>query len=154
MQNGSVDALITVNRDISKAHRLFETACQPITQHAFLCQQIECLTHGVGRLNFHAGNKMRTNVCRDLHRTMEVERNNILKINVSGQCCRIGWTFCFYVKQTAPQLFQLLLDYSPIHAIRLSASSLVRYGMKSACSNRCRLINSPYKISLPSTLLP
>ena len=80
-----VDILIIEYRYITKAHGFFQTAGQFISQHALLRQQIKSLPHGVWGPNFHTCNQMRADIHRDLHRTTEIERNDVLKINVRNQ---------------------------------------------------------------------
>lgn len=75
---------------------------------------------------------MHAKVHAHLHGPGQIEGNNILKIGVTTQHARIGWTFLRDALETATQRFKLLLDYFPIHARLLSARILVRYGRKSA----------------------
>ena len=75
---------------------------------------------------------MHAKVHAHLHGPGQIEGNNILKIRVSTQRIRIGWTFLRGALETATQGFELLLDYFPIHARLLSARILVRYGRKSS----------------------
>ncbi|OIP19236.1 MAG: hypothetical protein AUK51_02110 [Comamonadaceae bacterium CG2_30_59_20] len=59
-----------------------------------------------------------------------------MQIKVSCKDFGIGRALGFDALQAAAQRLQFLFDYFPIHAKRLSAGILLRYGMKSACSNK------------------
>jgi hypothetical protein len=76
--------------------------------------------------HIQVGNEVCAKVHTQLHSSGQIEGDDILKIGITTQRGRIGWTFLRDALQTATQGFELLLDYFPIHARLLSARILLR----------------------------
>jgi len=75
---------------------------------------------------------MKCEVYAQLHGATQVQRDDVLRINVLGELIRRCRAACLYFRDTAPQRFKLRVDYACIHASRLSRSVRPMSGAKSA----------------------
>ncbi len=69
---------------------------------------------------------MCANVDAHLHRTGEVERENVLKVRIALQRLNIRRALFGHPTDTATQGFDFLFDYVPIHACLRSRKILSR----------------------------
>lgn len=72
---------------------------------------------------------------------MVFRRNDVLQVRICYQYLGIRRAFRLDAPHTLAQRLELLLDHFPVHVAHLSANTRVRYGMKSACSNKWRLVS-------------
>ncbi len=101
VDNNPVDIPVVVHGDIAEAHGFFQLRRQVLIDDANLRQGIEGESHRIRWRYLHARNKVRAHVHAQLYGSGKVNRDDILKIGVSSQRFRVGWTFVFDAPQTA-----------------------------------------------------
>ena len=98
-----VDLFVVVHGNIPETNGLVQLNCEVGRDDACRCQGIEGLTHGIGRRHLHAGNEVRADIYRQLHRPCEIERDDILKIRVSRERCRVRRTLAIFSPDARPR---------------------------------------------------
>jgi hypothetical protein len=132
MHHLPVDHLVVVDDDVAKANGPLQAVGQLCWDDPFLPQQVKGLSHGGGCGGLRGGDQMSANVHAQLDGAAQIEGDDVLEIDIRRQVLGLIGALVGHPLHAAAQGLQLLLDYLPIHATRLSCRMRLRRGMKSA----------------------
>lgn len=137
-----VDRLVAVDREVAKADGLLHPQRELRADMSQFGEQVEGLSRRMRGRSLAVGDEVGADVDAKLDSPRQIQGYDVLSVRVLGNLGRAVRALVFDPPQAAANGFQLLKDYIPIQAWRLSCRMRRTYGMKSASSKRCRLMRS------------
>lgn len=116
-----VDGAVVVNGQVPEAHGAAQTPREVRRKHARVSQRVEGGAHGLWHRQVEQGNDVRAHVDVQLDGASQVERDDVLRVEVRGERVGGGRAPSLDPRDGATKGLQLGGDHVPVHrALRVS----------------------------------